>query len=95
MADEIYDVGYSKAPGFKGIMAQTQLDYRYLNENTGYGLVFFTDLANQIGVKTPSMDSVINMASIIMDRDYKCEKARTMESLGLSKYSLDELNKVL
>lgn len=95
MADNTYDEGYSKAPGFKGIKAQSQLDHRYLNEDAGYGLVFFTDLANQIGVKTPSMDSVINMASIIMDRDYKGEKARTMENLGLSKYSLDELNKVL
>jgi len=95
MADDTYDVGYSKAPGFKGIKAQPQLDYRYFNEDAGYGLVFFTDLAKQIGVNTPSMDSVINMASIVMDRDYKGEKARTMESLGLSEYSLDELNQIL
>lgn len=95
MADETYDIGYSKAPGFKGIMAQTQLDYRYLNEDAGYGLVFFTDLAKQIGVKTPSMDAVVTMASIVMNRDYRGEKARTMEGLGISKYSLNELNKLL
>ncbi len=95
MADSTYDVGYSKAPGFKGIMAQSQLDHRYINEDAGYGLVFFTDLAKQIGVKTPSMDTVIEMASIVMDRDYKEEKARTMEGLGLSKYNLDELNNIL
>ncbi|WP_326906572.1 NAD/NADP octopine/nopaline dehydrogenase family protein [Sedimentibacter sp. MB31-C6] len=95
MADDTYDIGYSKAPGFKGIMAQTQLDYRYFNEDAGFGLVFFTDLAKQFNVKTPTMDAVIKLASIVMARDYKEEKARTMESLGLSKYSLEELKKII
>ena len=95
MAEESYDIGYSKAPGFKGIKAQPQLDYRYFNEDAGFGLVFFTDLAKQIGVKTPVMDAVLKLSSIVMDRDYIGEKARTMEGLGLSKYSLNELKAIL
>lgn len=95
MADETYDIGFSKAPGFKGIKAQSKLDHRYLNEDAGYGLVFFTDLAKQIGVETPTMDSVIQICSVIMARDYKNEKARTMENIGLGKYSVEELKKVL
>lgn len=94
-AEESYDIGYSKAPGFKGIKAQPQLDYRYFNEDAGYGLVFFIDLAKQIGVKTPTMEAVLKLVSISMDRDYKAEEARTMKSLGLDKYSLDELLQVL
>jgi len=94
-AEATYDIGYSKAPGFKGIKAQPQLDYRYFNEDAGYGLVFLVDLAKQIGVKTPAMDAVLKVVSIIMDRDYIGEKARTMETLGLSKYNLDELKKII
>lgn len=94
-AEPTYDTGYSEAPGFKGIKAQPSLDYRYFNEDAGFGLVFFTDLANHIGVETPVMDAVLKLVSVIMDRDYKAEKARTMEGIGLSKYSLEEIKEIL
>lgn len=94
-AEPTYDTGYSEAPGFKGIKAQPSLDYRYFNEDAGFGLVFFTDLANQIGVETPVMDAVLKLVSVIMDRDYKAEKARTMEGIGLAKYSLEEIKEIL
>lgn len=90
-AEPTYDVGYSEAPGFKGIKAQPLLDYRYFNEDVGYGLVFLTDLASKLGVETPAMDAVIKLVSIVMNRDYKTEKARTMEKLGISNYTLEEL----
>jgi opine dehydrogenase len=90
-----YDIGYSKAPGFKGIRAQSTLDYRYFNEDAGFGLVFLTDLAKHIGVETPVMDAVLKLVSVAMDRDYKSERARTMEKLNLEKYTLDELKVIL
>jgi opine dehydrogenase len=95
MAEENYDTGYINAPGYKGIKAQPQLDYRYFNEDVGFGLVFFTDIAKQVGVKTPAMEAVLKLVSIIMDRDYFSEHARTMETLGLSKYSIDELKRIV
>ncbi len=94
-AEPTYDTGYSMAPGFKGIKAQPTLDYRYFNEDAGFGLVFLTDLAAQIGVETPAMDAVLKLVSIIMARNYKAEKARTMEKLKISKYSLEELKALL
>lgn len=94
-AEPTYDIGYSQAPGFKGIMAQPQLDYRFFNEDAGYGLVFLTDLAQHIGVESPTMEAILKLVSVVMDRDYKAEKARTMETLGLAKYSLDELKQIL
>ncbi len=94
-AEESYDIGYSKAPGFKGIKAQPQLDYRYFNEDAGFGLVFLIDLAKQIGVETPTMEAVLKLVSVVMDRDYKAEKARTMKTLGLDKYSLNKLKQIL
>ncbi|MGI6719451.1 MAG: NAD/NADP octopine/nopaline dehydrogenase family protein [Anaerovoracaceae bacterium] len=90
-AVDSYDIGYSTAPGYKGIMAQTSLDYRYFNEDVGYGLVFMTDFARHIGVETPIMDSIINIVSVLMERDYRAEGARTLAGLGLDQYDLQEL----
>lgn len=95
MYNTTYDEGYIKAPGFKGIKAQPQLDYRYFNEDVGYGLVFMAELAKQIGVETPAMDAVIKIVSIIMDRDYRAEEARTLKSLGLGSLTLEEIKALL
>lgn len=86
-----YDTSYSQAPGFAGIKAQPQLDHRYLNEDAGYGLVFLTDLARHVEVPTPTMDAVLQVASVLMGRDYGGEAARTMASLGLDSYSAQQL----
>lgn len=72
-----------KAPGFIGIKAQTQLDYRYYNEDAGFGLVLWLDLADRLGLQVPNMRAMLQIVSSIMGRDYKAEKARTLETLGL------------
>ena len=91
MLEANYGSGYRKAPGFKGIAAQPRLDHRYLNEDVGYGLVFMSTLGKQVGVKTAGIDSVINVASIVMNRDYRAEALRTPESLGIAGRSVEEL----
>ena len=58
MLEDNYSTGYSTAPGFLGIKAQSQLDHRYLTEDVGYSLIFLTDLAARLGVPTPAMDAV-------------------------------------
>ena len=90
-----YENGYQNAESFKGIRAQKQLEHRYLIEDVAYGMVFWTELGKQIGVETPVMDSIISIASVLLEKDYRKEKKRTMESMMLSNYSLDELNRVL
>ena len=90
-----YDSSYQKAPGYKGIKAQSSLDYRYFNEDVGYGLVFMSNLGAQIGVPTPHMDAIITIASTLMQRDYRSEQKRTMETLGLAYKTLDELKKLI
>lgn len=91
MLEANYGSGYRKAPGFLGIGAQPQLDHRYLNEDVGYGLVFMSKLGQQIGVATPGIDAIINIASIVMARDYRAEALRTPESLGIADRSTEEL----
>lgn len=94
MLENNYGTGYREAPGFLGIGAQAQLDHRYINEDVGYGLVFMSSLARQIGVDTPTIDSVIQMASVLMDRDYAAEALRTPRSLGIGDYTAEELGKL-
>jgi opine dehydrogenase len=91
MKEMTYDRGYAEAPGFRGIRAQKSLNHRYVHEDVGYGLVFLQKLGEQVGVSTPNIAAVIQMASTLMGRDYLAEAPRTMETLGLSRYSVDEL----
>ena len=91
MLEANYGSGYRNAPGFQGIGAQPQLDHRYINEDVGYGLVFMSELGRQVGVPTPGIDAVINVASIVMARDYKGESLRTPETLGIAELSAEEL----
>jgi len=95
MTEANYDTGYSKAPGFLGIKAQTQLDYRYYNEDAGFGLVLWLDLADRLGMEVPNMRAMLQIVSSIMGRDYKAEKARTLDTLGLGDYTMAELLNIL
>jgi opine dehydrogenase len=83
MIEDNYDTGYSTAPGFLGIKAQSSLDNRYLTEDVGYTLVLFTELARVAGVPTPTMDAVIKIASVLLDRDFAADPPRSLQSLGL------------
>jgi opine dehydrogenase len=95
MTEATYDRGFSTAPGFKGVKAQSTLDYRYFHEDVGYGLVFLQKLGEQVGVATPVMSAVIQLVSLLMNHDYLSEAPRTMETLGLAKYSAQELEQLL
>jgi opine dehydrogenase len=89
--EENYSTGYSTAPGFLGIGAQSRLDHRYLTEDVGYSLVFLSDLAACLGVPTPVIDAVIAIASVVLARDFPAEGKRTMSTLGLDGMSREQL----
>ena len=91
MREANYTTGYSTAPGFLGISAQSQLDNRYLTEDVGYSLVFLADLAGRMGVETPMMEALITMASAVLGRDLRAEGKRTLATLGLDGMSASEL----
>jgi opine dehydrogenase len=95
MTEATYDNGFVTAPGFEGVKAQSGLDYRYFNEDVGYGMVFLQKLGEQVGVATPVISAVITLVSLLMIRDYVGEARRTMETLGLSKHTAKELETLL
>jgi len=94
MLADNYGEAYRKAPGFLGIGAQPRLEHRYLNEDVGYGLVFMSRLARQVGVKTPTMDAIIQVTSVLMARDYAAEALRTPQGLGIGGLSAGELGRL-
>jgi len=94
MLADNYGLAYREAPGFLGIGAQPQLDHRYLNEDVGYGLVFMSRLARQLGVATPTIDAMIQVTSVLMARDYAGEALRTPATLGIEHMSAGELGKL-
>lgn len=95
MAEATYDTGFITSPGFKGVKAQGSLDYRYFNEDVGYGMVFLQKLGEQVGVATPIISAVITLASLLMNRDYSGEARRTMQTLGLSNLTAEDLEQLL
>ena len=91
MREQNYSTGYSTAPGFLGIGAQSQLDHRYLTEDVGYSLVFLADLAARLGVPTPVIDSVITITSVVLARDFRAEGVRTLRRSASTSLSPEEL----
>jgi opine dehydrogenase len=91
MTENNYSTGYSRAPGFLGIGAQSELDHRYLTEDVGYSLVFLSGLAARLGVPVPAMNAVIEITSVVLARDFRTEGARTLGTLGLDGMSAEDL----
>ncbi len=83
LSEATYLTGYNRGIGFAGSRAPSTLDFRYLTEDVPYGLVFWSELARQVGVPTPAIDTVISLASILMDTDYRAHSERLPHHLGL------------
>lgn len=67
---------------------------RYVTEDVPYGLVFMASLASMLGIKTPVMEAIITLFSTINQEDYYA-KGRTVERLGISGMSIQELEDFL
>ncbi|MEI2775806.1 MAG: NAD/NADP octopine/nopaline dehydrogenase family protein [Tetrasphaera sp.] len=91
MGDATYLSGYNQGVGFATSRAPATLDFRYLVEDVGYGLVFLSELARRLQVPTPSVDAIIQLASVVLDRDFRAEAARTPDSLGFGDFTPEEL----
>jgi opine dehydrogenase len=91
MLEKNYTTGYSKAPGFLGIKAQTQIDNRYFTEDVGYGLILLEDMAKVVGVETPVITSIINIVSVLLETDFHQNANRTLEQFGLGGMTKEEI----
>jgi opine dehydrogenase len=76
--------------GYKGIKAPSHLKMRYLNEDIPMSLVPMASLGRKFGVKTPAIDAIIRLASLLNNKDYWAE-GRTVERLGIADMTLKDL----
>lgn len=77
-------------PGYAGIPAPSQVNHRYLTEDVPAGLVPMASLGHLLGVPTPTIRSLIDLASAMHGLDYHTV-GRTVERLGLSGPSVAEI----
>lgn len=76
--------------GYRGIKAPATLAHRYIFEDVPYSLVPLASAGQQFGVRTPAIETIVRLASIIHGTDYRA-KGRTMEKLGLADLSVEEI----
>ena len=62
--------------------APDKLETRFITEDVPMGLVPMTELAKLVNVKTPIMDMIIELASILLERDFRTT-GRTLEKMGI------------
>ena len=71
-------------------MAPPTLDMRYLNEDVPESLVPIASIGKKFNVETPTINSLIYLASCLNESDYMTS-GRTVEKLGIADMSLKEL----
>ena len=77
-------------PGYAGIPAPSELQHRYLTEDIPASLVPMASLGHLLGVPTPAIRSLVDLASSMHGLDY-FTVGRTVERLGLDGSSVAEI----
>jgi opine dehydrogenase len=75
---------------YAGISAPKDPGTRYISEDIPMSLTPLAELGKLVGVKTPYMDMLIDIASTMHGRDYR-ETGRNLKTLGLDNMSLEQL----
>lgn len=79
-----------KVEGYASIKAPSNLQTRLLLEDVPMGLVPMSELGKMLNVETPIMDMMIELASYLLERDFRTE-GRNLRSLGIENMSKQEL----
>jgi opine dehydrogenase len=66
------------------------LTSRYFTEDAPYGLVPWSHIGKAVGVATPVIDSIVNIYSVVHERDWWIE-GRTVDDLGLDGMSVEQI----
>jgi opine dehydrogenase len=77
-------------PGYDGIRAPGTLNHRYVSEDVPASLVPIASIGEMLGVPTPTIRTMIHLASTMHGVDY-WQEGRTVERLGISGMSAREL----
>ena len=92
--ETLYDSLHNN-PSYAEIWSPHTLNMRYLTEDVPTGLVPVSELGSVVGVKTPHIDELIELASEELRIDFRKE-GRTLDKLGLDKNTIyDDLEHII
>lgn len=103
LIDILHHLGFCDEPSiYKGLQSPILtpgagpkgLKHRYVTEDVPYLLVPLAELADLSGIPVPVIKSLITIACVLNDTDYRKE-GRNLQSLGLSGMSIDEMRRFL
>ncbi|WIF95699.1 NAD/NADP-dependent octopine/nopaline dehydrogenase family protein [Caminicella sporogenes] len=80
-ANNLYEA-IQETRAYRGIMAPSRIDNRYIFEDVPASLVPISSIGKMLGVPTPTIDAIINLACAAQDINY-WEIGRTVKSLGI------------
>ncbi|MCE7872931.1 DUF2338 family protein [bacterium CPR1] len=81
-------------PNYRTSYAPTTVDHRYLREDVGCTLVPLQALGRLAALSTPMIDSVINLAAVLLGEDFSAT-GRTLARMGLGGLSAGEIREYL
>ncbi|MEW6506789.1 MAG: NAD/NADP octopine/nopaline dehydrogenase family protein [Bacteroidota bacterium] len=76
--------------GYSGILAPKRLRMRYITEDVPASLVPISSIGKKFGVPTPTINSIIEFSSILLQTDF-WSIGRTVEKLGIQDMTLKDL----
>ena len=79
---------------YRGIKAPPTIAHRYIFEDVPMSLVPISSLGATLGIPTPTIDMIIELASLLHGKDYRAE-GRTVERLGLAGLSVKEIHRLV
>ncbi len=79
--------------GYNGIQAPATVDHRYLGEDVPMSLVPIASMGDLLGVPTPTMKHIIELAGIMNECDYWAE-GRTVERMGLANLTHKQIRRI-
>lgn len=75
---------------YRGIQAPSDIQHRYIFEDVPMSLVPLASLGKALGIPTPGINLIIDLANLMHQKDYRAE-GRTVESLGLAGLSVKQI----
>ena len=76
--------------GYSGIKAPGIIEHRYISEDVPASLVPIASIGEMLGVPTPTIRSIIRLASVVHGVDYWAE-GRTVERMGIKGMSIKDI----
>lgn len=81
-------------PNYSFSQAPDTLHHRYIDEDVSSSLVPMKELAAKAGLKTPMLDSIINLSTVLLGKDF-AKEGRTLAKLGWAKLTHAEILKAI